>query len=422
MLPVRTEVEALSRGAGRAHRIYWVVVLVVVLGFGVTVAYLESWSSGTTRNQMHRPTLAAYGAPPVLGVLGVTGRYLPRERESDITAVTISVSWAHAEPRPGSFSSSYLSSVDHRMSAALAADLKVVLDPGLQYPPGWVFSLPGGTRFVNQFGDVFTGTPNSGDDVANALTDPSVRHAEGVYLSWLGSHLPSGSLAAVREGGGPLGELRYPDPVFNGRTNSYWAYDSSTAPRLPASVQGWVPGTGTTRQAQIFLDAYNARLVGYGRWLNAMLHDDFHCEELVLLPGWGERTGGEATEVATRLTLPMDEFNEGLDWVDLLDSLPDPTHSVAYTTYLDAPSVEATLALEDPADYLAYLVEGTSIRLGGENTGNGTMADLRLSLHRARLLHFAIVQWMDEAQLVASTAGRDPAGPSFNLLRAAATS
>jgi len=40
-------------------------------------------------------------------------------------------------------------------------------------------------------------------------------------------------------------------------------------------------------------------------------------------------------------------------------------------------------------------------------------------LHRARLLGFAIVQWMDEAQLVASTAGRDPSGPTFNLLKAA---
>ena len=416
------EVETLSRDGDRAHRTYVVALLVVVLCAGTVVALEVDSSSGPPHHPKRHPSLAAYGTPPVLGVLGVSGRYLVRERDSGISAVTISVSWSQSEPNPGSFSASYDATIDDKIISALAAGLKVVLDPGLQYPPGWVFSLPGGTRFVNQYGDIFTGTPSSGDDVANAVTDPSVRHAEGIYLAWLGSHLPADSLAAVREGGGPLGELRYPDPDYNGHSDSYWAYDSSTQAALPAAVRGWVPGTGTTVQAQTFLGAYNARLVGYGRWLNAELHGDFATDELVLLPGWGERPGGEAVEVASRLTLGMDEFNEGLDWVDLLDSLPDPDHSVAYTTYLDAPSVKPTLALEDPADFLAYLTEGTPIRLGGENTGNGTMANLQLSLHRARLLDFAIVQWMDEAQLVASTSGRDPAGPTFNLLKAAASS
>ena len=410
---------ALNRSGGRVQRTYVVVLGVVVVG-ACTLAALESHrSAGPPARPTRPPELAPYGRPPTLGILGVTGHYLTRERASGIAAVTLSVSWSQAEPGPDTFSSYYLASIRQRIAAALGDGFEVVLDPGLQYPPNWVFALPGGTRFVNQFGDRFGGPPASGDDVANAVTDPAVRQAQAVYLAWLGGHVPAHTLAAVREGGGPLGELRYPSPDVDGHTDSYWAYDPSTQAALPAAVRGWVPGTGTVAQARVFLDAYNARMVGYGRWLDGVLHADFATDELVLLPGWGERPGGAAVEVAGRLTLPMDEFNEGLDWADLLDSLPDPAHSVAYTTYLDAPSVQPTLALEDPADFLAYLTQGTPIRLGGENTGNGTMADLQLSLHRARLLGFAIVQWMDEAQLVASTAGRDPSGPTFNLLKAA---
>jgi hypothetical protein len=115
----------------------------------------------------------------------------------------------------------------------------------------------------------------------------------------------------------------------------------------------------------------------------------------------------------------MDEFNEGLDWNDLLDALPDASHSVAYTTYLDAPTVRRTLQLEDPANFLATLVAGTSIRLGGENTGNGTVADMELCAKRAKALDFFVVQWMDEAQLMATGAGQDPGGPTLRELGAA---
>jgi len=416
------EVVVLSRSGGRVQRTYVVVLLVVVVGAATLAALEDRPSAGVPDRRPHPTGLAPYGKPPVVGILGASGHYLGRERASGITAVTLSVAWSQAEPGPGSFSSSYLASVRRQIASATGHGFEVVLDPGLQYPPDWVFLLPGGTRFVNQFGDRFDGLPGSGDDVANGVTDPSVRHAQAVYLAWLGAHLPAHTLAAVREGGGPLGELRYPGPDYHGHTDSYWAYDADTQADLPAAVRGWVPGTGTTVEARTFLDAYNARMVGYGRWLDGVLRADFSTEELVLLPGWGERPGGAPTEVASRLALPMDEFNEGLDWADLLDSLPDPTHSVAYTTYLDAPSVQPTLALEDPADFLAYLTQDTAIRLGGENTGNGSMADLQLSLHRARQLDFTIVQWMDEAQLIASTAGRDPSGPTFNLLKAAVAS
>ncbi len=400
-----------------------VVVAVAIGAFRIVHAPTPQASSPHAPHSGTRtgPQLApSAGSKPIVGVLGVSGNFLAREKASGVDAVTISVSWASAQPAPGALVPPYLAGIQSQIAAARATGLRVILDPGLQYPPAWVFSLPGGTRFVNQYGDVFTGSVDSGNDVANAVTDPAVRTAETTYLRLLGAQIAPGEIMAIRQGGGPLGELRYPSPDYNGHTNSFWAYDTST--QSVSSVPGWKPGTGSGTQAKEFLDSYNADLDDFGRWLNGELHHDFDTTELVLLPGWGERTGTDAYEVASLLTLPMPEFNEGLDWSDLLYSLPDAAHSVAYTTYLDAPSNGTSLRTEDPADYLAYLVQGTPLKLGGENTGGGTTAALQLSWHRARTLHFTIFNWMDEAQLVASTRGLDPSGPTFNLLKLAAAS
>jgi hypothetical protein len=413
----------------RRSRIALIAALVVVLsGFAGFQLLRTRTPSASPRTGPHsgsgvhpKPTTTLPTGPkPIIGVLGVSGKYLAREKASGVGAVTIGVAWSSAEPSTGVISSPYLAGIQRQISAARAVGLSVVLDPGLQYPPSWVFALPGGTRFVNQYGDVFTGSPDSGNDVANAVTDPAVRAAESAYLRLLGAQITRGTIFAVRQGGGPLGELRYPSPDFNGHANSFWAYDVNT--QSASSVPGWKPGTGTGVQAKMFLDSYNANLDDYGRWLNGQLHRDFDTTELVLLPGWGERIGTAPFEVASLLTLDLPEYNQGLDWSDLLYSLPDAAHSVAYTTYVDAPSNGSSLRTEDPADYLAYLIQGTQLKLGGENTGGGTTAALDLSLHRARTLHFAILNWMDESQLVASTRGLDPSGPTFNLLKVATSS
>ena len=351
-----------------------------------------------------------------LGVLGASGNYFAQERAAGIDTVTIGLGWNDAEPSIGNFSSSFAGTVQTEIAKARSAGLSVILDPGLQYPPAWVFSLPGGTRFVDQYGDVFTGSEDSGYNIANAVTDPAVRDAEESYLAWLGSQFQPGEILAVREGGEPLGELSYPDSSYNGHSNCYWAFDASSQSTSP--VPGWVPGTGTVAQAQTFLDAYNGALDGYGRWLNGRLGTDFGTKILVLLPGWGERPGGEASEVASLLTLNMPEFNEGLDWIDLLISLPNAANSVAYTTYLDAPSISPTPQLEDPADYIASLAAPAHLLLGGENTGNGTTATVNLCFQRAKALNYFIVQWMDESQLMLSDVGQDPSGPTLAVLGA----
>jgi hypothetical protein len=357
-----------------------------------------------------------------LGIIGVSGQYFTAEQAAGLKLVVIGVSWSSAEPASGTYSS-YLSSVRAEIADARSRSLGVVLDPGLQYPPAWVFSLPGGTRFVDQYGDVYTGAAGSGDDVANAVTDSSVRAAQATYLRNLSAQIPGTLLNAVRTGGGPDGELRYPTGEYNGHVHAFWAYDSSS--RAVSPVPGWEPGTGTQTDASKFLAAYNHNITAYGDWLDGQMAADFHTRQLIMLPGWGERPGAASQEVSDLLTLGYDEFSQGLDWADPLPSLPNRAELVAYTTYLDGPTVEPTLQLEDPISYIAYLDHSLGIHLGGENTGNGSVSTLDLVVSRALTLHLAVVEWMDEAQVVASTAGSDPAdpaGPTLASLAAAATS
>ena len=353
---------------------------------------------------------------------GVAGP-IRAERAAGVQAVTVQVGWDDAEPTAGSLDPSYITGIVDQISQAEQQGLQVILDPGLQYPPNWLLAMPG-SQFVNQYGDVFSAGEPSGENVVNGITDLEVRDAEGQYLAMLGAQLSGQGIYAVRAGGGPLGELRYPDTIYLGDTNSFWAYDPSTQAALPASVQGWIPGTGTVAQATTFLNAYNEHLDQYAQWLNGQLHDDFDTPQLLLMPGWGQRPGNAAAEEAALLQpvrpqgdpTKYDEYNQGLDWAGLLSGLPYPGESVAYTTYLDARSVEPTPQLEDPADYLASLVAGTSIRLGGENSGDDTVADLEFCASQAVRLGFDIMQWFDEDQLLATAAGTDPSGPTLAQL------
>ena len=100
-----------------------------------------------------------------------------------------------------------------------------------------------------------------------------------------------------------------------------------------------------------------------------------------------------------------------MDWPAELAALPDKASTIAYTTYLDAPSFRGN---EDPANYLASLAAPYGMRLGGENTGGGTLASLALSLQRARSLGYVVFDWMDQGQVVASSTGSDPSGPSWS--------
>jgi hypothetical protein len=307
-------------------------------------------------------------------------------------AVVLNVNWSNIEPSEGSYSASTISSVQDEINSALAAGLSPSLDIGVQYAPSWIFGVGGGTQFVDQYGDVFTGSQSSGNYVPNAVTDMNVRTQLGEYINYLGTHLSG--LGSVRLGGGAYNEMCYPSGEAGSKSDAYWFYDTSSQAILPASVQGWKPGTGSTSQAAAFMNAYNDALVNYGVWLEQIAASAFpsNVKLEMLLPGWGERPGDLQTAERNLLDDTPAEVNQGLDWTDLLPELPANGRVVVYTTYADA--TQGVADDPDPAAYIHNILPAGMLE-GGESTGNGlsTSAGMNLEFTDAKNWNWYVANW-----------------------------
>lgn|GEM_PF-5069925 len=344
----------------------------------------------------------AFGTPAVANLTPLLGALGPTDTNANLAAagfrsVVIATSWNAFEPAQGSFSSSATSDIQNQINAAKAAGLSPSLDIGIQYPPSWIFNVGGGTRFVDQYGDVADSSAGAGNAVANAVTNTAVRTEVGKYLTYLGSHLTG--LDSVRLGGLGYNELRYPAGTAGSQPNAFWFYDSSSQASLPASVQGWKPGTGTVAQATTFLNAYNSAIVGYGVWLIQTGETAFpNTTKLeLLLPDWGQRPGEAATAEGKLLASSPNQISEGLDWTDLLSQLGGDSRVVAYSTWADA--TNGTTNNPAPGGYIHSILPNGMLA-GGESTGNGntTTAGMNLMFQNAKAWHWYVANWYFNSQ------------------------
>jgi hypothetical protein len=138
------------------------VVVSTASGFQLSLS-TTSFAQGAETSPSH---------PPTVGILGSNHQSLAVEGADGLGPLTVAVSWSKAEPEPG-----------------------VVCKP---------------------VGDVFSGSPPSGDGGANTVADMAARAAEATYLAWLRKQMAPGSIIAIRQGGGPFDELRYPSSSYNG--------------------------------------------------------------------------------------------------------------------------------------------------------------------------------------------------------------
>jgi len=190
------------------------------------------------------PTPTPYSPPPtghyLFGVVNDQGYHYSDERQRGIDVTLMPLQWRMYEPQPGEYNQVYVSFVQLELDWLRSAGWKIILDPGYQYAPDWVFnSCPDG-HYVNQAGDQYK--PDSGPQPANGVFDLCVRRLISSYLSKVFSDLGT-DFYGVRIGGGPDGYLQYPPADYNGHGNSYWAYDANARQIMPADVQLWVPGT-----------------------------------------------------------------------------------------------------------------------------------------------------------------------------------
>ncbi len=327
---------------------------------------------------------------------------------SKVTRVVIPIGWNAVEPQQNVYNTDALAQFKSEITTLNGYGFQVVLDLGLQYPPSWVFSLPGATRFVNQYGDVWQGS--TGEDVANAVFDTSVRSAEAGYIQQLAKSLGSSAFAAVRVGGLLSGELRYPDAVDNGHTDSIWDYDS--AAQAGAPYKGWKPGTGTAAQARASVQYYFNSLTGYETWLMKTVNGAFPgVNQQVMLPGWGMRPGMLDDAVNTGMTNnSIAEVNgmiaSGLDWANQVKAISTAgVNGTVYTTWLDAQTQANTVQGEAPVDYLASLAAQYHLPLSGENAGGGGTAALALCVQRVQADHLTSFMYMAGPMIDDGSAG-----------------
>lgn len=334
--------------------------------------------------------------------------------QGGVKRVDLELAWQFYEPQPGVFDQSYIAKEQGVYDDYRAHGFDVELDPGLQYPPSWAFSLPGGTRFVDQDGTVWHG--GTGEDPANAVTDMAVRSAETDYLQHLGTDFASRPFAAVRVGGLLDGELRYP-PIVNDNPDTLWAYDAQAVAELPR--RDWQPGTGTQAEARQAIGTYLDNLTEYETWLVDLTNAAFPTAELqLMLPGWGLRPGQVDGAIANGLDGSSvaeqgGNLTGGLDWAAQLATLAANTdRGVAYTTWLDGPDQGNNPQDESPIAYIASVARPLGLGLAGENTGGTSVAIMKLCAQRARQYGLSGVMWMS-ARILASTSGGLSAYSSF---------
>lgn len=288
-----------------------------------------------------------------------------------VNRISLELRWEAYEPARGQFSSAYITQERAMVAAAHRAGLQVVLDPGLHFPASWVFGLSGGTRFVDQYGNTWSG--GEGSNPANAVWDPAVRSAEAQYLARIGRDF-RGDFVAVRAGGLLTGEVRLPNGHLNGHVDNLWMYDSGAQSQAPHP--GWRPGSHHPAQARASIAFYLSSMDRYVTWLLTQLTADFPHTELQLLePGWGIRPGQVSQAINTGLNGATaveqgDTLQAGLDYAGEVAAASKFANTVVYTTWLDAPDSGPGIAGAAPIEYLAQLAKRYGMPLAGENTGN----------------------------------------------------
>jgi hypothetical protein len=325
------------------------------------------------------------------------------------------VAWQSVEPVEGRVDQAYVDSMRARLAQFRAAGMAVVLDTGVQYPPAWLFAYPN-SRYVDQYGDAWS-SGELGKNVADMVFNQQMRDKQQAYLGRLFAALGT-DFYGVRLGGGWYGELNYPQPAYNGRSNAYWGFDAvarGAAPGLPPGiapnpVPGWAPGTSSPDHASArrFADWYLGSLADYQDWQITTARRWYGGRLLMMYPSWGVRPGQLDAAVAGDLTGTTSaerngEVQRGFDVARFVGRITDPG-VVLYTTWLnadDSGDAGADPAAWSPVHYLAALAAQHARRpaVMGENDGHDGVPDLQRMLSQARRYDLTAVVWAFEPEL-----------------------
>lgn len=340
------------------------------------------------------------------GVLGNDDRHAADEIRRGLTVRIVTVRWRRAEPSPGAFDRAYLGAIRNRAAALRTKGFKLVLNTGLHHAPAWLMAMPN-SRYRSQSGLLYR---SPADDLPNLVFNTKLRAYASRYLRQLFASLGA-NWYAIRVGGGPLGELQYPDDRFAGKRNQYWAFDGAAA--LTNPVPGWKPGMPSANhaKARAFLDWYLGRLAQFQNWQIAEVRRWSSSPIAVLYPGWGIRAGQAAAAIQHDLDGSTSaeingEIQEGKAFARQLNVI-SATGIVAWTTYAERRGDEASADSRrwGPTHYLAYLAGRRGFRIMGENSGRDDALAMGRALRNARQYGMAAFLWAREEELYCHCGG-----------------
>ncbi|WP_424949844.1 hypothetical protein [Deinococcus sp.] len=411
--------ESLDSAVGRAGQPVNADRLITLSGVGSSVG---SSAAVTGMKVVPVPALRTFATPKgtLYGVIQAQGSRLGSDYQAGLRVRTLELAWDRYELTEGGWDEAYLSSKRSEYLANVRAGFEVVLDLGVQYPPGWLLKLPD-SRFVDQHGSVYR-SQDPGANPVNAVFNRAVRAYQARYVTQVFRELGS-AFYGVRLGWGRYGELGF--PLVDAGANSYWAFDAlaqGERPGLPDGVRadpvpGWQPLTGRRTPtdgdraaARSFVSWYLDSLNNYHDWQIGLVRGLYAGRLFMLYPSFGLRPGQLDQAVAGGLgglTSPEinTELQRGFDFARYIGGLKDPLVS-PYTTWLDADGLFVDDAGQNPAGwspahYFSVLAAANPAKpqVWGENTGRNTLSDLQRCVNRVRAYRLGGMFWAFNADL-----------------------
>ncbi|MGI9004197.1 MAG: hypothetical protein ACR2GH_21540 [Pseudonocardia sp.] len=338
-------------------------------------------------------------------------------RAAGVKLVVLEALWDHYQPTPSGVDDDYVRELNVRLSTCLGAGLRVILSPGVQYPPAWVRQLPG-AAFRDQHGSA----PASG--AVNVVFSAPVRQAVHEYLRRLTVDLPLAQVEAVRLGTTDAGELGYPGPTDGpgDGAHDWWAFDDAAqtgvglpADQAPTPLPGWVPGETTWRGRTVTTDD----AAGWFQWYQrALVGAVVGQAEVLRAAGYGRDLH---IPVAGRGVLPIDLQRAT---AARLDGSADPDGSLERGLYYPdqfALLADASVARKDEGSAfvldLTSVDDATAVRARNLTPPQDTcrIEDPEASLHLTTPVHsWANLRWSRAiaARTGLSVIGENPGPPS----------
>ncbi len=291
-----------------------------------------TWTPASTSTVVTTVTPSATATQPpaqshLYGVLGQGGlgeqidtSLLQQQYAAGVRLRLVHLGWDVLQPGgPADWSSGATSQFQQRIDAFVGQgpDVKIVLDLGLHYSPGWIAQID---PLVDQYGTPWQ--PGFGQGGMNVYWSPTVRQHVANYIGRVFTNLDfRGRLWAVRVG--PFqGELLYPDVANAGRNRSFWAFDQYAQAQSP--VPGWRPGDPSPNgEAQTFYHWYVDNLAGTFDFFLAEIRRYYSGYVAPVTPGQGIWDGTAGQLIGSNLDDPtMSHYGTGNYWQRIFAQLP----------------------------------------------------------------------------------------------------